>query len=86
MTLIISKKYGMWIRIEDIDPDYKKTLVTKKYLHDASNKIQEKLRTRPDGTVSSKGYKLTEQEYSNHSDNIVAKIKHMIENGGKIPK
>jgi DNA (cytosine-5)-methyltransferase 1 len=69
-----------------IDPDYKKTLVTKKYPHGASNETQIKLRTRPDGTVSSKGDRLTEQEYSGHSDKIVAKFRHMIENGGRIPE
>ena len=69
-----------------IDPDYKKTLVTKKYPHDASNETQTKLRTRPDGTVSSKGDKLTEQEYSDHSDKIVAKFRHMIDNDGRIPE
>ena len=69
-----------------VDPDYKKTLVTEKYPYGASTEIQEKLRTKPDGTVSSKGDRLTEQEYSDHSDKIVAKFRHMIDNDGRIPE
>jgi DNA (cytosine-5)-methyltransferase 1 len=67
-----------------VDPDYKKTLVTTTYPCDASNETQAKLRTRPDGAVSSKGDRLMEQEYSDHSDKVVAKFRYMIDNNGKI--
>ena len=69
-----------------VDPNYKKTLKTTKYPSNPLTKIQEKMRTRPDGSISSKDDRLTEQEYSDHSDKIITKFKYMIENNGEIPK
>lgn len=69
-----------------IDDDYRKTLKTTKYPHDATSKIQKKLRTKKDGTVYKKGDRLTEHEYSSHAEKIVKKFQHMIDNNGEIPE
>ena len=68
-----------------IDKNYNKDFVTNSYLSDPKTKIQRTLRTRKDkNSFLSKGDKLTDQEYSNHSPNIVKKFKSMLENGGVI--
>jgi DNA (cytosine-5)-methyltransferase 1 len=47
--------------------------------------IQQILRTSKDGkTVAAKGDELTEQEYSQHRQQIVDKFRHMIRTGGEI--
>ena len=69
-----------------IDKKYEDWLVTEKYLSEPKNEIQSKLRTKKGkNSYYSKGDKLTEQEYSNHSDTIKAKFAVMIENKGEIP-
>ncbi len=68
-----------------IDKNYNKDFVTNSYLSDPKTKIQKILRTRKNkNSFLSKGDKLTDQEYSNHSPNIVKKFKSMLENGGVI--
>ena len=44
------------------------------------------MRTLPSGKVLMKGDVLSEQEYSNHSDNIREKFEYMIANNGEIPE
>ena len=68
-----------------IDKNYNKDFVTNSYLSDPKTKIQRTLRTRKNkNSFLSKGDKLTDQEYSNHSPNIVKKFKSMLDNGGEI--
>jgi len=68
-----------------IDKNYNKDFVTNSYLSDPKTKIQKILRTRKNkNSFLSKGDKLTDQEYSNHSPNIVKKFKSMLENNGVI--
>jgi len=68
-----------------IDKNYNKDFVTNSYLSDPKTKIQKILRTTKNkNSFLSKGDKLTDQEYSNHSPNIVKKFKSMLENGGVI--
>jgi len=68
-----------------IDKSYNKNFVTNSYLSDPKTKIQRTLRTRKNkNSFLSKGDKLTDQEYSNHSPNIVKKFKSMLDNGGVI--
>ena len=68
-----------------IDKNYNKDFVTNSYLSDPKTKIQRTLRTRKNkNSFLSKGDKLTDQEYSNHSPNIVKKFKSMLDNGGVI--
>jgi len=68
-----------------IDKNYNKNFVTNSYLSDPKTKIQRTLRTRKNkNSFLSKGDKLTDQEYSNHSPNIVKKFKSMLDNGGVI--
>ncbi len=68
-----------------IDKNYNKDFVTNSYLSDPRTKIQRTLRTRKNkNSFLSKGDKLTDQEYSNHSPNIVKKFKSMLDNGGVI--
>ena len=68
-----------------VDKNYNKNFITSSYLSDPKTKIQRTLRTRKDkNSFLSKGDKLTDQEYSNHSPNIVKKFKSMLENGGVI--
>ena len=68
-----------------IDKNYNKDFVTNSYLSDPKTKIQITLRTRKNkNSFLSKGDKLTDQEYSNHSPNIVKKFKSMLDNDGVI--
>ena len=68
-----------------IDKNYNKDFVTNSYLSDPKTKIQRTLRTRKNkNSFLSKGDKLTDQEYSNHSPNIVKKFKSMLNNDGVI--
>ena len=70
-----------------IDKNYNKDFVTNSYLSDPKTKIQRTLRTRKNkNSFLSKGDKLTDQEYSNHSPNIVKKFKSMLDNNGVIKK
>ena len=68
-----------------IDKNYNKDFVTNSYLSDPKTKIQRTLRTRKNkNSFLSKGDKLTDQEYSNHSPNIVKKFRSMLDNDGVI--
>lgn len=69
-----------------IDINYNKNFQTKKYLTNPKTKTQKMLRTKKNGKlILKKGEDLTDQEYSNHSNQIVSKFKYMITNNGKIP-
>lgn len=69
-----------------IDEKYEDWLVTKEYLTQPKNDTQAKLRTKKGkNSFYSKGEKLTEQEYSNHTDIVKSKFSKMIESNGKIP-
>lgn len=69
-----------------IDKKYEDLLVTEKYLSEPKNETQSKLRTKKGkNSYYTKGDKLTEQEYSNHTDTIKAKFAVMIQNNGEIP-
>ena len=69
-----------------IDLTYSKNLVTKIYKHQPQNDIQKNLRRKKGkNSFYEKGETLTDQEYSNHSQNIIKKFQYMIDNKGKIP-
>jgi len=57
-----------------------------KYWTSPQTSVQRKLRTKPSGTLLRKGSRLTEQEYSNHSERVREKFQAMHDNGGKIPE
>jgi DNA (cytosine-5)-methyltransferase 1 len=68
-----------------IDPDYLSG-PTLKYPNSASSKVQKDLRRDPEtNRVRGKNSPLTEQEYSKHSEKVVAKFEHMIAHNGEIP-
>ena len=68
-----------------IDKNYNKSFVTNSYLSDPKSKIQKILRIKKNGkSFLKKGDKLTDQEYSKHSPNIVKKFKSMLDNDGVI--
>ena len=68
-----------------IDKNYNKSFVTNSYLSDPKSKIQKILRIKKSGkSFLKKGDKLTDQEYSKHSPNIVKKFKSMLDNDGVI--
>ncbi len=56
-----------------------------RYLEKALNKYQKLLRTSVDGKVSAKGFILTEQDYSKHSDKVIEKFTYMLKHNGTIP-
>jgi DNA (cytosine-5)-methyltransferase 1 len=58
---------------------------TKIYKKEPLNAVQKALRTTPDGSILKKGAKLTEQEYSNHSNTVQERFQYMIDNNGNIP-
>lgn len=57
---------------------------TRSYPTAARTAIQKKLRKAPEW-YSSRSLVLSEQEYSKHNADVVAKFRHMLANGGKIP-
>jgi DNA (cytosine-5)-methyltransferase 1 len=69
-----------------IDPKWRDRKETTVYLKDPTTEIQESLRTMQNGKVMMKGDLLTEQEYSNHSDAVIAKFQYMIEHDSEIPE
>ena len=70
-----------------VDPSFENGGKTSRYPSKAKTKIQKDLRTERDtGGVLKKGDRLSEQEYSKHSENIIEKFKYMIENNGEIPE
>lgn len=58
---------------------------TQKYLRPARTPIQKKLRKAPEW-YPAKSVILTEQEYSRHKEDVVAKFEYMLRNGGRIPE
>lgn len=67
-----------------IDVDYLVNKVTKVYPHAAKSEVQKQFRLDPiTGKVRPKGSPVTEHEYSNHSEKVVAKFKYMLENQGQ---
>ncbi len=69
-----------------IDINYLENLETKSYPLNPVTPIQKKLRTTRKGKILLKGDELTEQKYSKHSEKIIKKFQHMIDNNGEIPK
>jgi DNA (cytosine-5)-methyltransferase 1 len=69
-----------------IDPRWRDRKETTVYLKDPTTDIQEALRTMQNGKVMMKGDLLSEQEYSNHSDAVIAKFQYMIEHDSEIPE
>lgn len=69
-----------------IDPKWRDRKETTVYLKDPSTEIQESLRTMLNGKVMMKGEALSEQEYSNHSEAVIAKFQYMIEHDSEIPE
>lgn len=69
-----------------LDPHYDRNFTTTSYPARATTRIQKLLRTRPGGSVAKQGSPLHEQDYSNHSEIIVRKFRHMLKNDGEIPE
>ncbi|OJI06017.1 DNA cytosine methyltransferase [Polynucleobacter sp. MWH-Adler-W8] len=67
-----------------VDDNYVNGGFTDKYVKPAKTKIQKYFRTTTDGKVLAKGASLTEQEYSKHAPNVLAKFKYMHAHDGKI--
>ena len=73
--------------LEDlIDKNYKNELRTTKYPHTAQTNFQKEIKKKPNNRVSKKGEKLTEHEYSRHSERVTKKFMAMIKNKGEIPE
>lgn len=88
---VLPKPVGGYPSIEELISDlavggYERGATTESYAVEPQSEVQRKLRTRRDGTIMGAGSPLLEQEYSNHSDYIVEKFTHMIENNGEIPQ
>lgn len=69
-----------------IDHKWRDRKETTVYLKDPTTEIQESLRTMQNGRVMMRGDILSEQEYSNHSDAVIAKFQYMIEHDSEIPE
>jgi len=67
-----------------VDENYENGGATTRYVKPATTKIQKYFRTGVDGKILSKGALLTEQEYSKHAPNVLAKFKYMLAHDGKI--
>lgn len=68
-----------------IDPKWRDKRGTPFYLKDPITETQRTLRELPNGKILMKGDLLTEQEYSNHSDSVIAKFQYMIQHDSEIP-
>lgn len=69
-----------------VDPTYTAgQRSTQFYPTDPTNEIQRFFRTLPNGKVLEAGAPITEHDYSNHRELVVAKFKAMHASGGKIP-
>jgi DNA (cytosine-5)-methyltransferase 1 len=68
-----------------VDSAYLNGGVTEKYVKPATTDIQKYYRQDKDGKPLPKGATLTEQDYSKHAPNVLAKFQHMLDNGGVIP-
>lgn len=68
------------------DPKWRPGTTSHAYKKEATSTVAKALRTRPDGTYMSKGDSVTDQEYSNHSEIIMSKFRHMIKNNSEIPE
>lgn len=69
-----------------IDPNFEYGGVTTSYPSSPKNKWQEQIRTLPNGKkIFAKGETLSEHQYSKHSDTVVERFSHMIDNNGEIP-
>lgn len=68
------------------DPDFSNKRSTEHYLVDAQSEFQRSVRRTKSGRVLAKGARLTEQEYSRHSERVTAKFVHMLEHDGEIPE
>lgn len=67
-----------------VDDDYLTNKITKFYPHSVQSEIQKHFRLDPTtGKIRPKGAPLTEHEYSNHSEKVVAKFKYMLANEGE---
>ena len=70
-----------------IDRKFEYGGVTAFYPSPPKNKWQEQIRTLPNGKkILAKGDKLSEHQYSKHSDTVVERFSHMIANNGEIPQ
>jgi DNA (cytosine-5)-methyltransferase 1 len=69
-----------------IDPNFKYGGCNNTYINPATSKIQKLLRTRLDGKIAPKGWSLTEQDYSKHSEKVIDRFTYMLKNKGVIPK
>ena len=91
LTGFLPKPIGGYPTIEEllsdlVDTSYARGTVTERYPRAPQNSVQRQLRTKRDGSVFAVGDKVSEMEYSNHSDYIVEKFTEMIRNGGEIPE
>lgn len=55
------------------------------YLSKPLTEVQTALRTLPNGKKMGKGFRLTEQQYSKHNADVIAKFSYMISHDGQIP-
>ena len=70
-----------------IDPSYTRKFITEKYKSSPKTEIQKKLRTKKGkNSFYGKNALVSDQEYSNHSPNIIKKFSYMISNNGDIPE
>ena len=91
LTGFLPKPIGGYPTIEEllsdlVDTSYARGTVTERYPRAPQNSVQRQLLTKRDGSVFAVGDKVSEMEYSNHSDYIVEKFTEMIRNGGEIPE
>ncbi len=68
-----------------VDPDWKPGGISARYRTAPANQVQETYRRLPSGILMKKGAEVSEQEYSNHSKEVIKKFKFMLAHEGKIP-
>lgn len=68
-----------------VDPNFANSGSTLEYPWRVLSDSQRVLRTTLDGNVLKKGARLTEHDYTSHSDKVVEKFTYMLANNGAIP-
>lgn len=68
------------------DPNWTPGGETTAYLTEPLSEVQELLRVNIDGTSMGVGSPLSEQQYGNHADRIIAKFQYMLDHDGEIPR
>ena len=68
-----------------VDDEFEYGGENRHYLTEPKNEFQRRLRTNKQGQILGQGHVLAEQEYGKHTERVIEKFTHMLNNNGEIP-